>query len=159
MLPFANDTITLYNKFEYKDEYNKYKTIYLRKELNSCSWRQSTSTSLVDGSSVTRKAITVRIPKSNDYVTPDVWSSAELELLLEREEELLYVGSDIPTIITIEQKFTLQEGDLIIKGVVTDETTDLTLLKDKYSDRAILIQSVTNNADRGQPLPHYKVQA
>ncbi len=139
MLPFANDTITLYSKFEYKDEYNKYKTVYLRKELNNCSWRQSTSTSLIDGSSVTRKAITVRIPQSDNYITPSEWQASTQEAIVD--------------------KFTLQEGDLVIRGVVTDETTDLTLLKDKYSDRAILIQSVTNNADRGQPLPHYKVEA
>lgn len=134
-------TITLYNKIVDTDTQE---VSWKRTVLTNCfiTFNKTVST-MVKGSSATYQNVVVcRIPKNSKYVDAYSWTTLENRA----------------------SKFTLQVGDIIIKGKITDEIDDYTKgsrateLLDKYKSKGVLrIGVIQDNSDSDRNLPHYYV--
>lgn len=149
MIPFATETITIYNKVEGIDPIvNKAFTLWRRHVLTGCSWRRSMQTLQVGTVQITSEDYIVQVPYSEMYVP-----YAEYGNMTADEQE---------------EHFTGNAGDLIVKGEVTDEIKwtmpdgtaqqgiSATELKEKYKGRILTVKDFQNNALEGFPLKHYQ---
>lgn len=134
-------TITLYNKYTNTETQE---VRWKRTVLTNCFITVSRElTTLNNGASQAyRNVIVCRIPKNTKYVDAYSWS------------------------IDVAQtsKFTLQDGDIIVKGKVTDEIDEYTKgsratdLVDKYKAKGVFrIGMIQDNSDSVRNLPHYYV--
>ena len=134
-------TITLYNKIV--DTVTQ-EVSWKRTVLTNCfiTFNKTVAT-MVKGSSTTYQNVVVcRIPKNSKYVDAYVWTTLENR----------------------SSKFTLQVGDIIIKGKITDEIDEYTKgsrateLIDKYKAKGVLrVGVIQDNSDNDRNLPHYYV--
>ncbi len=134
-------TITIYNK-------------YTNTETQEVGWKRTVLTncfitvarelvSIDNGVSQTYRNVTVcRIPKNSSYVDAYSWS----------------------TEVAQTSKFTLQTGDIIVKGNITDEIDEYTKgsratdLVEKYKAKGVFrIGTIRDNSDSVRNLPHYYV--
>lgn len=130
MLPFSNETVTLYHKRKYTDDYGKNQTAWDRYVIQGCSWGCTGTKISIGDISIGSTDTAVKLP-SDSYVEP--WE------------------------VCGNNQFTVQTGDIIIKGIADDEITDTAILIKKYSGRAITVKTVRNNSGAGKRLGHIAV--
>ena len=134
-MKLCNDTITVFNKrIDASNGWN----VYIPTVISGVSWYGSVVSGLGDKGLNAANRYTVRIPTDADfggkyYVVPAEYSA-----------QTLVTGT-----------FTLDTGDIIVKGSVTDDTLKPADLKANYSD-CMVIMGVTDNR-RAPNAPHWKV--
>lgn len=150
MIPFATETVTIYNQVKCIDKItNKAFTIWRRRVLTGCSWRRSMQTLQVGTVQITSEDFIIKVPYSKLYVP--------------------YYEYEDMTADEQEQHFTGNAGDLIVRGEVADEIKwymadgtvgqegiTVTTLKEKYKGRILTVKEFQNNALDGFPLKHYQ---
>lgn len=135
-ISYWNKTITIYNRYENSDGIIK----YYRKVLHNCFWKETNNKISVSNVSLQSNNHIIRIPQSYDYLPPAEWLNSSDKV----------------------NKFTLQTGDIIIKGDITfdiDELKDGCRLNDflsRYRQGITEITSVNDNTDL--PNAHYFVK-
>ena len=136
MIPFANETVTLYNRRRTTGTDGRQVETWVRHVLTGCSWTRTHERTRNDTEVGYSSSVTCRISVSKNYLPPDQWDAL-----------------DDPA-----DKFTLAAGDVLIYGNVPDEIgAGLSIgdLAKKYSRRgAIVVQSAKDNSRNGI-LPHY----
>lgn len=136
MIPFASETVTLYNRRRTTGADGRQVETWARHVLTGCSWVRTHERVRSDTEVGYTSSVTCRIPASGDYLPPDQWDAL----------------SD-PS-----GKFTLAAGDVLIYGEATEEASaELPIAKivERYKRRgAIVVQSAKDNSRNGI-LPHY----
>lgn len=140
MIPFATESVTIYNQVKGVDQItNKAFTLWRRHVLTGCSWRRSMQTLQVGTVQVTSEDFIIQVPYSEFYVP--------------------YFFYEDMTADEQEQHFTGNAGDLIVRGEIADEIggdMTVTRLKEKYNGRILTVKAFQNNALDGFPLKHYQ---
>lgn len=137
MIPFADKTVTLYNRRDDKDDNGRTIVTWRRTALAGCSWTRRTVRGLDNGTAKIGETLICKIPESPAYLPPDIWAGLE----------------------DVEGYFTLWAGDIIVCGEVTDEIGNgltETALRAKYARRGVMV--VTSAKDRcmtGTSLRYY----
>lgn len=131
-------TITLYNKYEASNG----ETTWYRTVLIGCFWKYVTDYTRLEDAMHTTKVLLCRVRKSNDFLESYEWR--------ENDGRGSY--------------FTFSEGDILIKGEVTDDVDDYIpgkrssdLLK-KYKGRCAEITEDAVNVGAGRVAEHYLVR-
>jgi len=141
MLPFADKTITLYNRIEFDDVItNKTNTAWHRTVLNGCTWSKSLQALQVGNIEISSDDYVVKIPQSTKFV--EKWDYKKLSL----EEQKTFFTGDI--------------GDIVILGVAEEEIAingSVTGLKSKYEGRILTVKGFSNNTGENIPLGHYQI--
>lgn len=136
MIPFAGETVTLYNRRKQVSTDGKTAETWVRRVLTDCSWVRTHERVRSETEVGYTSSVTCRIPASSDYLPPDQWDAL----------------SD-PS-----GKFTLAAGDVLIHGEAGEEASaELPIAKivERYKRRgAIVVQSAKDNSRNGI-LPHY----
>ena len=125
----ADETITIYNA--YLDESKGY-DMYSRTVLEGVSWFGQTKTTVAgDGGLLAANEFVVRIPEElcSGYVEPKAFTG-------------------------LGGAWTLQSGDIIVKGAASEVNPRPAELKEKYSDILTVIGVTDNRKGRE---PHIKV--
>lgn len=138
-LPFADITITIYNKHSYKDAMNRTQTRYVRRVLNNCFWGKSEGVAQIGTTTLGSDDYQLQIPEDTQYLDYYDWAKLPNDIM--------------------PDYFTLNTGDIIVKGAVEDEISDTFTTKDlleKYANNSMTIKYAYNNAGSGKPLGHYK---
>lgn len=134
-----NQDITIYNKYE--DTTTQIVTWY-RTNLSKCFWKNNIQKLTLGQETIETNSIICRIPKNDAFIEKYEW------LKLPNDQMTNY--------------FTLGEGDLIIKGTVSDTIDEYTKgsrssdLKAKYKDLGCLeINNISINIGNGVGMEHY----
>lgn len=137
MIPFASETVTLYNRKEGKDANGRTVVTWHRTVLTGCFWTRRTIRALDNGNVKIGEVLVCKIPESTAYLPPDEWAA----------------------LADPAGRFTLWMGDIIVYGDVPDEIGPAlteTALRAKYARRGVMI--VTAAKERcmsGAGLRHY----
>ena len=149
--PFAwwNKTITIYNRVV---DPTTQRVSWYRNTIENCFWKYVNNTYTIgrsgissSGVQLTTKDVVCRIPKDDRFVDKRGWAE-----LSESERA---------------EHFTLNTGDLIVAGEVTDvideytagqRSTDL-VTKYKKFDECLEIDTYVDNTGRGIGLEHYRI--
>lgn len=140
MIPFAAQTVTLYNRVPVLSADGRERVQWRRRVLTGCSWVHAHER--VRDAGVVRYALSAicRIPRSEDYLPPDQWDA---------------LGGP-------QGRFTLAAGDVLVRGEVTDEITEGLSAAEivlKYArGGAMVVQSAKENL-RPAGLGHYVARA
>lgn len=106
MPKYWNKTVTIYNKYEDGDGLLH----YYRRVLYNCFWKETNNKVTVSNVTLQSNNHIIRIPQSSDYISPIQWQK----------------------LTNKADKFTLQTGDIVIKGDVslrlTNSKTDIALM-------------------------------
>ena len=136
MIPFASETVTLYNRRRTTGADGRQVETWVRHVLTGCSWVRTHERVRSDTEVGYTSSVTCRIPASDSYLPPDQWDAL-----------------DDPS-----GKFTLAAGDVLVYGDVADEIgSELSAaeLVKRYARRgSIVVRSARNNSLNGI-LPHY----
>lgn len=136
MIPFAGETVTLYNRRKQVSTDGKMAETWVRRVLTDCSWVRTHERVRNDTEVGYTSSVTCRIPANADYLPPAEWDAL----------------SD-PS-----GKFTLAAGDVLIHGEATEEVSaelPISKIVERYKRRgAIVVQSAKDNSRNGV-LPHY----
>ena len=133
---YWNKTITVYNKYEDSDGL----ITYYRRVLHDCFWKETNNKVSVSNVTLQSNNHIIRIPQSADYLPPAEWQA----------------------LADKTGKFTLQTGDIIVKGDIAfeiDELEDGQRLNDflaQYRQGAAEIVSINDDTDL--PNAHYFVR-
>lgn len=137
-----NTTITLFNRYE--DSVTQEVTWY-RTVLTNCFITFGKNlTSLGNNESITtyQNIAVCRIPKNTKYLDAYIWNNSDSR----------------------SSKFTLQGGDIIFKGKITEDIDEYTKgqrateLIEKYKSKGVFrIGTIQDNSDTTRNLPHYYV--
>ena len=138
-----DSTLTLYNK--YVDAQTQVIRWY-RTELDNCFWKASGDKAVVGSVTLDTEGIICRIPKNEKFLEKYEWV-------------------DLPN-DEMSNYFTLSPGDIVIKGIVTDEIDEYqkgqrsTDLLAKYKDLrgCMEIQEIAINTGRGRHNQHYWIR-
>lgn len=132
-----SDTITLYNRYE--DKTTNLVTWY-RTVLTNCFWQNNFQLMKLGDVQLNSDSIICRIPVNKSYVPRSVWETN--------------AGSG----------FTLSQGDIVIKGNVSDSIDEYTSGKrssdliEKYKwQGCMVIDKFSDNTGFGRGLPHYHI--
>ena len=135
----TNTALTLYNK--YYDSGTK-EDVYQRTVIPAVMWEnRKAANTLASGGRIAANQAAVYIPKAQgaDYVAPKAWLA----------------------LVDKTGKWTLQDGDILIKGTVVTEiggTTTSTVIRDTYDD--VLEITSVDTIDMGSvALQHWEVGA
>ena len=131
-------TVTIYNKYENgAGEVTWYRTV-----REGCFWKYVTDYQRVGDATQMTKVLLCRVRKSDDFAENFVWR-------------------ELPD---KSAKFTFNDGDILVRGVVTDTIDEYTagqrstdLLK-KYKDRCAQITECVINVGAGRVSEHYLVR-
>lgn len=134
-----NKTLTIYNKAE--DPTTGGVTWYAH-HVAGCFVKRTADRAVVGSVAIESNASVIRVPQQPDYLPPIEWQALPVSLR--------------------GQNLTLQVGDIVVVGAVSDTIDEYTPghrssdLLAKYTDAgAVRIKAVTVNIDL--PGPHYKV--
>ena len=135
----SNTDLTVYNKYiASRDE------AFLRTEIKAVAWEnQKAVNKLAGGGVISDNKAIIYIPfqRGSAFLSPKTWQALADE--------------DKP------DNWTLQEGDIIVKGTISDEITALFTASDlmaKYDD--VLRINATDTFDQGSPsMQHWQVGA
>lgn len=137
-----NQDITVYNKYE--DSTTQIVTWY-RTNLSKCFWKNNIQKVTLGQETLETNSIICRIPKNDSFMEKYMW------LQLPNDKKSTY--------------FTLGEGDIIIKGSVSDTIDEYIKgsrsndIKTKYKDLGCLeINSISINTGTGVGMEHYLVR-
>ena len=140
MIPFARETVTLYNRLRIVGEDGRAQEAWRRRVLHGCSWVRAHERVRDDGVVRYAASTVCRIPASPDYLSPGEWDEK---------------GAP-------EGTFTLAAGDILVYGAVEDEVTDgfsaAALLKKYGRGGAMVVQSAKENTALPR-LAHYVARA
>lgn len=136
------DTITIYNRYE--DPQTNLIT-WTRTVLTKCFFKNANNKVTVGQTVIETNDIIVRIPRSDKYRDYATW---------------VMLGNDVRG-----NYFTLHQGDIVVKGSVTDEINEYNkalnsnALLDKYKELGIclVIKNFEDNTGVGRGLKHYRV--
>ncbi len=136
MIP--NTDITIYNK--YTDPTTRAEK-YQRTVVSDVVWQGAKASSAANGGLLASNSAAIYIPmvRGTQYVKPIAWQA----------------------LVTKTGKWTLAEGDVIVKGIVTDEITGgttMTTLKATYDD-VLTITSVDTMDQGSANMQHWQVGA
>ena len=127
MIPFARETVTLYNRLRIVGEDGRAQEAWRRRVLHGCSWVRAHERVRDDGVVRYAASTVCRIPASPDYLSPGEWDEK---------------GAP-------EGTFTLAAGDILVRGAVEDEITEdfsaAALLKKYERGGAMVVQSAKEN--------------
>lgn len=136
MIPFAKDTLTLYNRVRNVGADGRTAESWRRRVLTGCSWVRAHERVRDEGIVRYAESVACRIPASADYLPPGDWDAQ---------------GAP-------PGKFTLAAGDILVRGEVDDEIgaglSAAELVKKYARSGAAIVQSVKENTHLG-PLAHY----
>ena len=133
----TNANITVYNKHIVSRE-----PVYQRAIINNVAWQNvRASNKLKSGGDISANKVTVYIPKARGagYAEPKAWQA----------------------LVDKSANWTLQDGDIIVNGAVTDEITALFTasdLKAKYDD-VLVISEVDPHLYGSLSMQHWEVGA
>ena len=136
MIPFAGETVTLYNRRKQVSTDGKTAETWVRRVLTGCSWVRTHERVRSETEVGYTSSVTCRIPASSDYLPPDQWDAL----------------SD-PS-----GKFTLAAGDVLVFGAVADEVSaalPIGELVKKHERRGAIVVSSAKDNSRNGILPHY----
>lgn len=137
MMPFASETVTLYNRREGKDASGRTVVTWHRTELPGCFWTRRMERVREGNTMALTETIVCKIPESQRYLSPADW--------------------DAPSNPT--DRFTLAPGDIVVRGAVTDEigtALKATDLIEKHRRGGVMtVASAQDNTRPGFPLGHY----
>ncbi len=139
-IPFADTAITIYNKYQYLNINGKLMTEWKRSIIPNCLRITKANNISFNGTVVSAYALNVQIPMFEEYIEPYDWAN-----LLNEE---------------MENRFTVQNGDLIVLDEVDDEVDDFSVIEDiekKYGSKSFLITNVNQNFGTFFPLNHIAV--
>lgn len=132
-----SDTITIYNRYE--DPTTNIVTWY-RTVLNNCFWQNNFQLMKLGDVQLNSDSIICRIPVNDKYVSRDIWETQ------------------------LSNKFTLSQGDIIVKGSVSDTINEYedgkrsSDLIEKYKwQGCMIINNFSDNTGFGRGIPHYHV--
>ena len=137
MIPFGNTTITIYNKYQYKNASGKLMTIWKRTIIPNCGKIYKSLQSSSSGLQLATTQMMIQIPYTPNYVDEYEWDN-----LLNEE---------------MTSKFTVQVGDLVVTREVADEIDEFSVIEDiekKYGSISFKISQVNKNYGKGYPLQH-----
>ena len=127
MIPFAKDSLTLYNRVRNVGADGRTAETWRRRVLTGCSWVRAHERVRDDGIVRYAASVVCRIPADPDYLSPGAWDAL-----------------DAP-----EGTFTLAAGDILVRGAVEDEITEnfsaAALLKKYERGGAMVVQSAKEN--------------
>ena len=135
-MKLANDTLTLFNaRFDKAQDC----TVYVKTVIYGISWYSTIKTTVADTGLKSANVFTIRIPIDADtsgksYTDPATWALSN----------------------SVEGLFTLQQGDIIVKGIASSNVTTPAQAHKFYPDTAFTIQGVTDNR-RALHAKHWKV--
>lgn len=136
MIPFAGETVTLYNRRKQVSTDGKTAETWVRRVLTDCSWVRTHERVRSDTEVGYTSSVTCRIPASADYLPPAEWDAL----------------SDPAG------KFTLAAGDVLVFGAVADEVSaalPIGELVKKHERRGAIVVSSAKDNSRNGILPHY----
>lgn len=138
-----DSTLTIYNRHIDSETHI---VTWFKHIVPNCFWKSTGGTVQVGGTILDTSSIVCRIPKQENFCSIEVWSQLS--------------DSDMNTY------FTLQQGDIIIKGTCDDvideyskgsRSTDI-LTKYKSLGRCVEIREFAINTMKGILTPHYYVR-
>lgn len=132
----CDNTITLYNA---KYDANLDLDVYVRTVITGVSWFRKMTANVVNSGLRTADTVVCRVPVDADFGSKSYVSPKAYEGLTPAETEAFW---------------TLKQGDIIVRGVATEESPIPASLHAKY-DEVLTILSVTD--DRDGKAPHWKV--
>ena len=136
-------TVTIYNK--YTDSQTQVVTWY-KNTINGCFWQYVRDKAVIGDTTLETNRTICRIRESEKFVEKYVWVNKPLDQKA--------------------KVFTLGQGDIIVKGDVSDvineyaqghRSTDL-IAKYKELQGCFEIEAVSINVGPGRGLPHYRAQ-
>lgn len=135
-LMLTNADLTLYNK--YIDPTTRAEK-YQRSEIKGVNWQGAKAVYLSGVGLVKSDIATIRIPlaRGANYVMPIAWQA----------------------LTTKTGKWTLQAGDVVVRGIVTDAISDsftITALRAKY-DNALMITAVDSLDQGSANMQHWQI--
>ena len=136
MIPFAGETVTLYNRRKTAGTDGKTAETWVRRVLTGCSWVRTHERVRSDTEVGYTSSVTCRIPASGDYLPPDQWDALR----------------------DPAGKFTLAAGDVLVFGAVADEVSaalPIGELVKKHERRGAIVVSSAKDNSRNGILPHY----
>lgn len=129
----TNSALTIYNKY-YSPTLGK--EIYQRTVIASVHWEDRKARNILStGADTTANQANIYIPKAGlvSYLAPTEWLS----------------------LVSKVGYWTLQKGDLVLKGSTTQEIGDLYSAADLKSEYNVLVISSVDDYDYGTVLNHY----
>ena len=131
------DNITIYNRYE--DPTTNIVTWH-QSVLCNCFWQNNYQMMKLGDVQLDTDSIICRIPQTCKYISREQWNSQ------------------------LSNKFTLAQGDIIVRGVVDDIINEYadgqrsTDLVEKYKNRGcMIIERFSDNTGFGRGIPHYHV--
>ncbi len=134
-IPFANDTVTLFNFFEYMGEYGKKERRFIKTFLYNCSLLKTDKKLTIDTISIEADDYSLIVPKNENF-----------------REVYEFNGA--------EGTFTFNTGDIIVKGIVEkdfDASQGTSLIKEEFKNRSFEIKSFNNFTGANIPIEHYQI--
>lgn len=134
------DDITIFNKYV-DNQTNVVK--WYKTQVSNCFWKNMFEQRIVKDTTVATNSILCRVPKDARYLDIASWT------MTPNDEKANY--------------FTLNVGDIIIKGIVDDyideymsghRSTDI-IKKYKQTSECFVVESASNNATFGRSQQHY----
>ncbi|MDO4547537.1 MAG: hypothetical protein Q4D04_05540 [Clostridia bacterium] len=138
MIPFAGQTVTVYNRREVKQADERTRVAWVRRRLDGCYWARRALRAVEDGHARVNYTLICKIPESPDYLPPDRWDALE----------------------DVRGLWTLAAGDIIVLGAVNDEIDGDNTINDmlaKYERRGIMRVTAVQDRCAGR-LGHYLAQ-
>lgn len=134
-MKLCNDVLTLYNQ-----RYNKAKdaTEYVRTVISGISWYSTVKSAVSDKGLKSANMYVIRIPATAGF-SGKSWTDPKS-----------YTAAD-----DVSSLFTLNEGDIVVKGALADENPTFAQLH-KNNAECFTVLSVTDNR-RAPNAPHWKV--
>lgn len=139
-IPFGNITVTIYNRYQYKNSTGKIITTWKRSVINGCGQIYKSVLTSNNGIQLAGTQQMIQIPHTENYVDEYEWDSMINDSRADR--------------------FTAQSGDLIVLGEVEDEVDEFSVIEDiekKYASLSFKIKQVNKNYGVGYPIPHIQV--
>lgn len=134
-MKLCNDVLTLYNQRHNKVEDA---TEYVRTVISGISWYSTVKSAVSDKGLKSANMYVIRIPATADFGGKS-WTDPKS-----------YTAAD-----DVSSLFTLNEGDIVVKGALADENPTFAQLH-KNNAECFTVLSVTDNR-RAPNAPHWKV--
>lgn len=136
-------TVTVYNRYE-NEETNA--VAWQKTALDGCFFKNTNGKTVIDKAALETCAVVVRIPRTDKFKPCGEWRD------MPDEERKKY--------------FTLQQGDIIVKGAVSGEideyargtrSTDF-VAKYRSAGECMRVVNYQDNTGAGRCMPHYSVR-
>ena len=138
-----NSSITVYTKYE--DAVTNIVTWY-KNTIDGCFWKYTGNKTTIGNTVLDTNTITCRIPKQDNFIDKGTWIGLTNDKL--------------------KDYFTLGQGDIIVKGIVSDEINEYSkghyssdlIAKYKKFGECMVVSRYSDNTGGGRNEEHYSVQ-